>query len=142
MNTGSHSHQIILPADLSSALETLGTASGSTKSAVLAEALQAWLAPREGTEPDPQLGPRLERIGRAQERAEEKLAWIAGMLGAFVEYQLTLVAHRPAFPPETVHLGQERYRAFVDAVGRKLVRGGDVLGEPDGGDVVGRPAPD
>lgn len=116
-------HQIYLPDDLSSALESLKRTSGSSGSALIAEALRGWLTQREDAARDRQLFLRLERIGRAQERTEEKAQWIAEAVGTFVEHQLTLVAHHPAFTPEAVHLGQKRYRSFVEAVGRRLVRG-------------------
>jgi hypothetical protein len=39
-----------------------------------------------------------------------------------VQHQLTLVAHQPPFEPQTGQLGLQRYRAFVETVGRRLAR--------------------
>lgn len=122
MTTRKQRHQVYLPDDLSAALDTLGGASGSSKSAVIAKALRTWLEHRGGTALDERFGIRIDRIGRVQERLEQKLDYVAEALGTFVQHQLTLVAHQPGFTPEAAHLGQQRYRAFIDAVGRKLAR--------------------
>jgi hypothetical protein len=53
---------------------------------------------------------------------EQKLDFLAEALGTFVQHQLTLVAHQPPFEPETSQLGLQRYRAFVEIVGRRLAR--------------------
>lgn len=122
MTTLKQRHQVYLPDDLSAALDALGAKSGSSKSAVVAAALRAWIDGRAGSEVDGRFGVRIDRVGRVQERLEEKLDYVAEALGAFVQHQLTLVAHHPAFTPEAAHLGRERYRAFVDAVARKIAR--------------------
>ena len=122
MTTRKQRHQVYLPDELSAALAALGGESGSSKSAVVASALRAWLDHRAGNAIDDRFGIRIDRVGRAQERVEHKLDYVAEALGTFVQHQLTLVAHQPTFTPETAHLGQQRYRAFVDAVGRKLAR--------------------
>lgn len=124
MTTRKQRHQVYLSDDLSSALEALGGASGSSKSAVVAEALRAWLERRAGHALDERFGMRLDRLDRTHERIDERLVWIVEALGTFVQHQLTLVAHHPEFTPEAVHLGQARFRTFVEAVGRRLARGG------------------
>jgi predicted transcriptional regulator len=122
MTTRKQRHQVYLPDDLSAALDALGNERGSSKSAVVARALQAWLDSRAGSALDDRFGVRLDRLGRADERLERKLDFLTEALGMFVQHQLTVVAHMPAFTPEAASLGQQRYRAFIDAVGRKLAR--------------------
>ena len=122
MTTRKQRHQFFIPEVISSALVALGSASGSSKSAVVAEALRAWLQSKAGHELDQRFGLRLDRIDRAHQRVDERLVWIVEALGTFVQHQLTLVAHHPEFTPEAVHLGQKRFRAYVDAVGRRLAR--------------------
>ena len=129
MTTLKQRHHVYLPDDLSAALDELGGRSGSSKSAVVAAALRAWLETRAGNALDDRFG---MRIGRLEGLTVQKLDLIAEALGTFVQHQLTLVAHQPAFTPEAAHLGQQRYRAFVEAVGRKLARSGRAsLGELD-----------
>jgi predicted transcriptional regulator len=115
-------HQFYLPDDLSEKLEALAAEPGSSKTAILSDAFRAWLERRGATELDDKFGVRLDRLSRADERLEHKLDFVAEALGTFVQHQLTLVAHQPPFEPETGQLGLQRYRAFVETVGRRLAR--------------------
>jgi predicted transcriptional regulator len=115
-------HQFYLPDDLSAKLEALAREPGSSKTAIMTEAFRAWLDRRGSTELDDRFGVRLDRLGRADEQLARKLDFVAEALGTFVQHQLTLVAHHPPFDTETGQLGVQRYRAFVEMVGRRLSR--------------------
>lgn len=115
-------HQFYLPDDLSAKLEALAAESGSSKTAILTAAFRAWLERRGATELDERFGVRLDRLSRADEQLARKLDFVAEALGTFVQHQLTLSAHQPPFEPETGQLGLQRYRAFVEMVGRRLTR--------------------
>jgi hypothetical protein len=132
MTTRKQRHHVYLPDDLSAALDALGGASGTSKSAVVAAALRAWLDRRGASALEDKLGIRLDRLSRGQEALGSKLDFVSEALGTFVQHQLTLVAHQPDFTPEAAHLGRQRFRQFVDAVGRKLARAAaSVPAEPD-----------
>ena len=122
MKTLKTRHQFYLPDDLSEKLEQLATEPGSSKTAILTDAFRAWLERRGATELDQRFGVRLDRLSRADERLDHKLDFIAEALGTFVQHQLTLTAHQPTFDSETGQLGLQRYRAFVEMVGRRLAR--------------------
>jgi hypothetical protein len=122
MKTFKTRHQFYLPDDLSEKLEALAADPGSSKTAILTDAFRAWLEHRGATELDERFGVRLDRLSRADERLEHKLDFVAEALGTFVQHQLTLLAHQPAFDQETGQLGLQRYRAFVEMVGRRVVR--------------------
>lgn len=122
MRTLKTRHQFYLPDDLSDRLEDLAAQPGSSKTAILTDAFRAWLERRAGNELDERFGVRLDRFSQGHERLEQKLDFLAETLGTFVQHQLTLVAHQPPFEPETGQLGLQRYRAFVEAVGRRLSR--------------------
>jgi predicted transcriptional regulator len=115
-------HQFYLSDDLSAKLEALAAEPGSSKTAILTDAFRAWLDRRGSTELDDRFGVRLDRLGRADDQIRSKLDFVAEALGTFVQHQLTLVAHQPPFEPETGQLGLQRYRAFVELVGRRLAR--------------------
>ena len=119
MTTLKQRHHVYLPDDLSTALDALGREPGSSKSAVVANALRAWLDGRAASALEARFG---SRIGRHHELVIGKLDFLAEALGTFVQHQLTLVAHHPPFTPEAARLGQQRYRTYVEAVGRKLAR--------------------
>ena len=120
MRTLKTRHQFYLPDDLSKALDELASRPGASKSAVLTEALRAWLDRKAGHEFDQRFGPRLDRQQRTTQRIEATLNIVAEVLDLFVQHQLTLVAHQPPFDQETGQLGLKRYRAFLDQVGRRL----------------------
>lgn len=129
MTTLKQRHHIYLPDDLSAALDALGGASGSSKSAVVAAALRAWIDRRGAATLDDRLAVRLDRLSRGQDVLGQKLDFVSEALGTFVQHQLTLVAHQSDFTPEAAHLGQQRFALFIEAVGRKLARstGGGIL---------------
>ena len=122
MKTFKTRHQFYLPDDLSEKLEVLAREPGSSKTAILTDALRAWIERRAANELDERFGIRLDRISRANERLERKVEFVAEALGTFVQHQLTVTAHQPPFEPETGQLGVQRYRAFVEMVGRRLAR--------------------
>lgn len=122
MRTFKTRHQFYLPDDLSEKLDSLAAEPGSSKTAIMTDAFRAWLDRRGATELDERFGVRLDRLSRADERLDRKLDFIAEALGTFVQHQLTLSAHQPPFEPETGQLGLQRYRAFVETVGRRLAR--------------------
>jgi predicted DNA-binding protein len=115
-------HQFYLPDDLSEKLEALARDPGSSKTAILTEAFRAWLERRGATELDERFSARLDRLSRSDEQLGSKLDFVAEALGTFIQHQLTLVAHQPAFDPDTGQRGLQRYRAFVETVGRRLSR--------------------
>jgi predicted transcriptional regulator len=122
MKTFKERHQFYLPDDLSEKLELMAKEPGSSKTAILTDALRAWFERRAANELDERFGIRLDRISQANERLERKLAFVAEALGTFVQHQLTVLAHQPPFDQETGQLGLKRYRSFVETVGRRLAR--------------------
>lgn len=122
MKTFKERHQFYLPDDLSEKLAALAKEPGSSKTAILTDALRAWFERRAANELDERFGIRLDRISQANERLERKIDFLAEALGTFVQHQLTLLAHQPPFDQETGQLGLKRYRAFVEMVGRRLAR--------------------
>jgi hypothetical protein len=120
-------HQFYLPDELSEKLEQLSAKPGSSKTSVLTDALNAWIDRRASNELDERFGIRLDRLSREQQRIQRRLDLIAEALGVFIQHQLTLVAHQPPFDTDTAQLGMERYRRFVELVGRRLANGDQTL---------------
>lgn len=123
MQTSKIRHQFYLPDDLSAKLDALATRLGTSKTSILSDALTAWFDRAGAQEIDERFGPRFNRLSRSIERTEQKLDLLIETLGLFVQHQLTITAHQPAFDRETGQLGLERYRQFSDQVGRKLAEG-------------------
>ncbi|HZF43679.1 MAG TPA: CopG family transcriptional regulator [Sphingomonadaceae bacterium] len=120
MKTFKKRHQFYLPDNLAEALDKMSRAPGSSKTAVLTEALTSLLERRAGHDLDQRFGARLDRVSRAGERLEDKVDLLSEAFGVFVQHQLTMVAHQPPFDDETRRLGLKRYQAFIDLVGRRL----------------------
>jgi predicted transcriptional regulator len=123
MQTSKTRHQFYLPDDLSAKLDAMAAQPGSSKTAILTDALTAWFDRRAGHELDQRFGARLDRQSQIADRTEQKLSFLTEALGLFVRHQLTLTAHQPAFDAETNRLGRLRYDEFMKVVGRMLTRG-------------------
>jgi predicted transcriptional regulator len=124
MQTAKTRHQFYLPDELSARLDALALKPGATKTAILTDALTSWIERAAHKELDERFGPRLDRQSRAAERIEQKLEALTELIGVFVQHQLTLVAHQPAFDEETGRLGRERYAHLIDLVERRMAGGG------------------
>jgi len=120
MRTTKTRHQFYLPDALSAKLEELAAKPGSSKTAILSDALTAWLDRQGANEVDTRFGPRFDRLSRTQERTDQKVDKLVEMVGLFVQHQLTIAAHQPPFDLETGRLGLERYQRFIEQVGRRL----------------------
>lgn len=126
MRTAKSRHQFYLPDELSAKLAALALKPGASKTAILSDALNAWIERAGHRELDERFGPRLDRQNRAAERIERKVEALTELVGVFVQHQLTLVAHQPPFDEETSKLGRERYVRLIDIVERRMASGGIV----------------
>lgn len=121
-------HQLFLDADLSEKLEALAARPGASKSAILADAVAAWLNRRGAQELDDRFGLRLNRISAQINRIERDGQVLLESLALFVRYQLTVTAPLPEPDPAARAIGRDRFQAFVDQVGRQIADGGRSLG--------------
>lgn len=120
MKTVKIRHNFLLPDEISKRLDALVAKPGTSKSAIMTDALAAWLDRKGSNELDDRFGLRLDRTTRALERIERKVDAVTEMLGVFVQHQLTLAAHKPPFDEETGQLGLARYRKYMELVERRL----------------------
>lgn len=113
-------HQLFLPKSLSDRLETLAGKPGVSKSAILADAVAAWLNRRGSSELDDRFGIRLDRMTAALARIERDGHVLLETVALFVRYELAI--HAPL--AENDHAGRavarERFEAFVAQVGRQV----------------------
>ena len=124
-------HQIYLDERLTEALDRLGGRSGTSKSAIVADALRAFLDRRAAGEIDDLLKIRLDRVSRALNRVERNQKILMESLALFVRYQLTVTAPLPEADRAGQALGRERFQRFVDQVGRQLASGRATFADPD-----------
>lgn len=122
-------HQLFLPASLSEKLETLAAKPGATKSAILTDAVTAWLQRRGTSELEDRFGHRLDRISTTLGRIERDGHVLLESLALFVRYELAI--HPPLADGDLAGqaMGRERFEAFVGQVGRQLAAGRRTLGQ-------------
>jgi hypothetical protein len=120
-------HQLYLDADISEKLEALAEKPGASKSAILADAVQAWLTRRGTHELDDRFGLRLERISTQLGRIERDQQIVMESLALFIRYFLTINAPLPEADQAARAVGRDRFQAFIDQVGRNIAGGNRTL---------------
>ncbi len=121
-------HQHYIDADISERLEALAAKPGASKSAILTDALQAWLTRRGTHELDDRFGLRLDRLSTQQGRLERDQQVVMESLALFIRYFLTINAPLPEADQAARAVGRERFQAFIDQVGRNIGSGTRTLG--------------
>lgn len=121
-------HHLYLDDDLTAQLEALAAKPGSSKSAIVADALRAWLARRGAREIDDALKIRLDRFGTQLNCIERDDQVLLETLALFIRYQLTVTAPLPEPDQAARAVGRDRFQAFIDQVGRQIAGGSSTLG--------------
>src|SRR3546814_3762272 len=117
-------HHLYLDDALTEQLDALARKPGSSKAAIVADAPRSYLARRGTKELDDLLKTRLDRISRQLGLIERDQQVLLETLALFVRYQLTVTAPLPEADQAAARaLGQERFQAFIDQVGRRIADG-------------------
>ncbi len=116
-------HQLFLPLPLSERLEALARKPGASKSAILADAVTAWLNRRGASELEDKFALRLDRMTKALGRIERDGGVLLETLALFVRYELAI--HAPLAENDAAGraLAAKRFEAFVAQVGRQIAAG-------------------
>ena len=131
-------HHIYLDEDLTERLEQMAAKPGSSRSAVIAAAVRAYLDRKGADELDHRLNVRLNRLTRQLAQIERDVGIVMETLALYVRYALTVTAPPSDRDQSAANaVGQERFQSFVEQVGRRLARGKslrvDVLGSEANG---------
>jgi hypothetical protein len=124
-------HQLYLAEDISAKLEALAAKPGASKSAILSDAINAWLTRRGTQELDDRFGLRLDRISTQLGRIERDQQIVMESLALFVRYYLTTNAPLPEPDQAARAVGRDRFQAFIDQVGRQIAGANRTLGRTD-----------
>ena len=116
-------HHVYLDDELTEQLEALAAKPGSSKSAIVSDALRSFLARRGSREVEDVFKARLDRMSGQLNRIERDQQVILESLALFVRYQLTVTAPLPEPDQAARAIGQDRFQAFIDQVGRQLANG-------------------
>ena len=127
-------HHLYLDDELSARLDALAAKPGSSKSAIVADALRAYLARRGSKELDDLFKHRLDRMTNQLGRIERDVQILLETLALFIRYEFTVTAPLPASEEAAARaVAQDRYQAFIEQVGRRIA-GGKTVGHDLGAD--------
>ena len=121
-------HQLFLSIALTERLEALAAKPGVTKSAILADAVEAWLTRKGRNELDEHFGLRLDRIITALGRVERDGNVQLETLALFIRYELAIHAPLAETDKAGRAIARDRFNAFVEQVGRQIAGGQRTIG--------------
>lgn len=116
-------HQLFLPKPVSDRLEALAAKPGATKSAILEDAVTAWLNKRGASELEDRFSIRLDRLTRAIGRVERDSNVILETLALFIRFELAIQTPLAENDHAGRAVGAKRFEAFVTQVGRQVSTG-------------------
>ena len=123
-------YQLFLAEDLSHRFDALASAPGASKSAILTDALTAWLNRQAASELENRFNQRLDRMSMALGRIERDGHILLESLALFVRYELMIQAPLPEADEAARAIGRDRFEAFVSRVGEALASGQRTLSAP------------
>lgn len=121
-------YQLFLPKPLSERLEALAAKPGATRSAILTDAVTAWLTRRGSSELDDRFGLRLDRLSTALARIERDGQVVLETLALFIRFELSIQTPLAENDQAGRAIGRDRFEAFVAQVGRQIAAGRRTFG--------------
>ncbi|MGR4892687.1 CopG family transcriptional regulator [Sphingopyxis sp. LARHCG72] len=121
-------YQLFLPEELSARFEALAAKPGASKSAILVDALTAWLGRQAVSELETRFSARLDRMSLALGRIERDGHILLESLALFVRYQLMIQAPLADGDAAARAIGRDRFNAFVERVAEAMASGTRTLG--------------
>jgi predicted transcriptional regulator len=127
-------HQLFLTRPLTERLEILAAKPGATKSAILEDAVTAWLNRRGASELEERFAIRLDRLTNAIGRVEHDGQIVLETLALFIRFELAIQAPLAENDHAGRAVARQRFEAFVAQVGRQVASGKRSLAPIDGGE--------
>ncbi|WP_136661657.1 ribbon-helix-helix protein, CopG family [Nitratireductor sp. XY-223] len=127
-------HNIYIDEETSAELEALAAGPGASKSAIIGDAVRHYIRHRGAHGIDEALRIRLDRLSRDMGLVRRDIDVLTESLAFFVRLYLTFNAHTPVPDKATQAAARERYRKFVEQVGRRIAGGRRSLEPEDGGE--------
>jgi hypothetical protein len=137
---------IYLAPDLYDRIGAVADRQGMHKSTLIEAAVASFLSPDAGDRREAAFARRLDKLTRQFERLERDQQIAIETMALFVRFWLAVTPSLPEEVQESAKIkGAERYRGFVDALGRRVRRGDTLLFEVSREiwpDKPGEPAPE
>lgn len=121
-------HQLFLSRPLSDRLEALAAKPGVSKSAILEDAVTAWLNRRGASELEDRFAIRLDRLTQAIGRTATDTHVLLETLALFIRFELAIQTPLAENDQAGRALGAKRFEAFVTQVARQISTGRRTLG--------------
>lgn len=123
-------HTFRLPPDLARKLSDYAARKRVPQALVVETALASHLSPDGADRLEAALARRLDRMTRQIERLERHVKISNEAIALFVRFWLTSTPPLPDSAQTAAQVkGRERYEGFVEALGRRLARGGSLANE-------------
>lgn len=122
-------YQLFLSEELSQRFEAIAAQPGAAKSAILVDALTAWLNRQAASELENKFSARLDRISMALGRIERDGHILLESLALFVLYELTVQAPLAESDDAARAIGRDRFNTFIARVGEAMASGTRTLGQ-------------
>jgi hypothetical protein len=114
-------HNLYLDESVAEQLEALTAKAGSSKSAIVNDAVKAYLARRGARELDDLFKVRLDGIDAQLKRLERDQHVMIESFALFVRYQLGITPQLPASEQAAAQaIGRDRFQQFIEQVGRRM----------------------
>ena len=124
---------IYIEEELTDRLQLLATKPGSSRSAIVSDAVRAYLDRQGADELDSRFKTRFDKLTRQLKAIERDVGIVMETLALYVRYDLTVTAPPPDRERAAANaIGHERFQAFVEQVGRRLAKGKSLRAELPG----------
>jgi hypothetical protein len=116
-------HEFYLDEDLSVRLSTMAEKPGSSKTAIMIDALRAYFDRGAASELDERFKTRLDKLSIQLGRIERDQQIVAETVALLTRFQFLVTAPLPDSDRAARALAQERFKAFVEQVSRRISSG-------------------
>ena len=121
---------VLIDADLYERLNQLVKNPGSSKSAIVADALRSFLERGAAKELDERLKPRLDKVSTHLCRIERHQRILIETVATYIRFHFSVLPPMPESEQAAGRaLAEERFQAFIEQVGRRLGAGRSVTGD-------------
>lgn len=119
---------LYLDADLSEELDRLAKKPGTSKSAIVADALKAHLERRGAKAVDETFKHRLDKLSIQLGRMERNQRILIETLATYIRFHFSVLPPLPVSEQAAARaLANDRFQAFIDQVGRRMAGGRSVV---------------
>jgi len=113
-------HEFYLDEDLSERLSTMAAKPGSSKTAIMTDALRAYLERGAASELDERFKARLDKQSLQLARIERDQQIVAESVALLARFQFMVTAPVPESDRAARAMAQERFKGFLEQVSRRI----------------------